>query len=147
MPNRGLLRRNRLFTGSSMAASMGARNNLARRCVSAAAITSLHISASHGAIDVAQTAATHVIENFGSGDLLDLGTLNMTGTLDLTVYTSATSAQTAISGAALGSEVSVALHDNGTDIDLYIDTNNTGAYDMIITIDSISSISASQIDL
>ena len=97
-------------------------------------------------IDVGQTA-THVIENFGSGDLLDLGTLNMTGTLDVTLYTSATDAQTAISGAATGSEVSVALHDNGTDIDLYIDTNNTGTHDMIITIDSISSISASQIDL
>ncbi len=96
-------------------------------------------------IDVAQTA-THVIENFGSGDLLDLGTLGITGALDITMHASVAAATSAIT-TAVGSEVAVALHDNGTDIDMYIDTDADGTHDMVLTFDSVSSISASQVDL
>jgi hypothetical protein len=97
-------------------------------------------------IDTAQTAATHVIENFGSGDLLDLGSLGITGALDITLHASLAAATSAITTAA-GSEVAVALHDNGTDIDMYIDTDDNGTHDMVLTFDSVSSISASQVDL
>ena len=62
------------------------------------------------------------------------------------MHASVAAATSAITTAA-GSEVAVALHDNGTDIDMYIDTDADGTHDMVLTFDSVSSISASQVDL
>lgn len=93
-------------------------------------------------IDDAQSA-THVLENFGSGDLLDLAGIGMTGDIDLTLYTDAADAQSAVSGTT----TNIALHDNGADIDVYINTDDSGAYDMVITIDSVSALTAGQFDL
>ena len=95
-------------------------------------------------IDVAQTA-THIVENFGTGDVLDLATFNITGALDTQLYATSAEATSAITAAAGGT--SIALHENGSDIDVYIDTDDDGTVDMSITIDSVSSLTSGQFEL
>jgi len=96
-------------------------------------------------IDAAQTAATHTIENFGSGDVLDLRGLSMTGDVDLTVYSTTIAATSAITTAT-----SVTLLENGTDIEVYIDASGDGSYgagDMVLTLDDVSALTAGHFDL
>ena len=96
-------------------------------------------------VDNTQTS-TITFENFGSGGLLDLKGLNMTGTVDLQLYSTTTAATQAMTSAA--GTVSVTLHDRGSDIDVYIDSAGTdGNFDMVITLDSLASLSSGQIDV
>ena len=89
-------------------------------------------------------AATHTIDGFGSGDLIDLEDLNLTGDLDVTVYST-----TAAATAALESGVtSITLAETGSDLLVYIDSDNAdNDWEMILRFEDVSSLVDAQFDL
>ncbi len=94
----------------------------------------------------AQTAATHVIENFGSGDLLDLGTLEYDRRRGSDVSLREERSNIGDND-AVGSEVAwLCMITVPISMCTSILTHD-GADDMVLTLDSVSSISASQVDL
>ena len=95
--------------------------------------------------EVAQVTVNHVIQAFGSDDMLDLTAFNLTDGLDTTLH-----ANSAAAIAELDTN-DVVFYDSGADIVVLVDADDSDtaafdATDMQFTLEGVQSLAASQID-